>query len=121
MDYKQSIKNLNHLKNFIQAWDYCHIFFFFNSETEFEIEIYDSEWTNEQQEKIDKNLRSPMPYALIKSEECAEDILYYTDQNLTARYDFLRETISDIFFHDPIDEKAAQKQFQMLIKLLENK
>ncbi len=121
MDYKQSIKNLNHLKNFIQAWDYCHIFFFFNSETEFEIEIYDSEWTNEQQEKIDKNLQTKWPYAYISNEKSGDEILYYTDDNITVWCNLFSDTIDDFLCHDPIDKKAAQEQFQMLIKLLENK
>ncbi len=121
MDYQQSIKNLNHLKNFVRAWTECHIFFFFYSETEYVIEIYEPDFTPEQQQKIDENLHSGFPYGYINSEKTGEEILYYYDENIHIEYDFFLNGFNDFICHDPVDIQIVQKQFLQLIEFLKNK
>lgn len=121
MDYQQSIKNLNHLKNFIRAWDECYIFFFFNSETNYDIEIYDLQYSAEEQKKIDLHLRGCYPYAYINNEKSGHELLYYHDQNIGIEYDFFLEQFNYFYCKDPVDIKAVQQQFLMLIEMLKNK
>ncbi len=121
MDYQQSIKNLNHLKNFARAWTECHIFFFYYSETEYRVEIYNSDFTDAEQENIDQNLRKTWPYAFICNEKCGQEILYYSDKNITIRYNLFSDTVNDFFYMGRVDKKESQKQFLRLINILKNK
>ena len=121
MDYKQSLKNLNHLKEFIRAWDECYIFFFFNSETTYNIKIYDIALTPEQKKKIDQERRNSFPYGYISCEKSGEEILYYRDTNITIEFDLFLENFNVFSFHDPVDNKLVHQQFLLLIELLKNK
>jgi hypothetical protein len=121
MDYQQSIKNLSHLKNFARAWAECHLFFFFYSETEYEIEIYGLIFTDEQQSKIDKNFYSGLPYAYMSCKNTGEEILHYRDKNIDADYDLFSEAYSVVFCSDPADKKILQHQFFLLAELIKNK
>jgi hypothetical protein len=99
MDCQQSIKNLNHLKNFIRAWDECYIFFFFNSETNYDIEIYDLQYSAEEKKSI-----------------CiCEDVIHMLiliTKNLG---------VNNFYCTDPVDMKDVQQQFLMLIEMFKNK
>jgi hypothetical protein len=121
MDYQQSIKNLNHLKNFVRAWSECRIFFFFKSEIEYEIKIYDSTFTSEQQENIDECLQAGFPYGYICNKKNGEEELYYYDENIHVEYDLFLNTFDDFICHDIVDTKIIQKQFEQLIEILKNK
>lgn len=121
MEYQQSIKNLYHLKDFIRAWDECYIFCFFNSETTYNIEIYDIALTPEQKNRIDQERRNRFPYGYISSEKSGEEILYYRDTNITIEFDLFLENFNVFSFHDPVDNKLVHQQFLLLIELLKNK
>ena len=121
MDYQQSIKNLNHLKNFVRTWAECHIFFFFYSEAEYEMQICDSNFTTEQHHRIDENLRSGFPYAYICNRKTGEETLYYSDMNIDVVFDFFLNEWSDFICYDSVDMELVQKQFAMLFELLKNK
>ncbi len=121
MDYQQSIKNLNHLKNFVRAWAECRIFFFFYSETEYEIKIYSGQRTRKQKKIIDKNLRNGFPYGYISNDESGEEILYYRDNNISVEYDFFLQKTIDFICDDPVDKKLVKQQFLLLIELFKNK
>ena len=121
MDYQQSIKNLNHLKNFVRAWTECRIFFFFYSDSEYKIEIYNTKRTNKQKKRIDRKRRSKFPYSFISNDESGEETLYYRDQNIAVEYDLFLQKTTDFICNDPVDKKRVQQQFLLLIELLKNK
>ncbi len=121
MDYQQSIKNLNHLKNFVRAWTECSIFFFFYSETEFKNETYCNNRTQVQKKIIDEMLRNGFPYGYISNKDTGEEILYYRDQNITVQYDLFFEKYNIFYCYDPVDKKILQQQFLQLVELLKNK
>ena len=121
MDYQQSIKNLNRLKNFVRAWAECHIFFFFYSEVDYKIKIYNNKRTRKQKRIIDKNLRSEFPYGYISNEKCGKEILYYCDKNIAVEYDLFLQKFNFFEFDDPIDVKLVRQQFLQLAELLKNK
>lgn len=121
MDYQQSIKNLNHLKNFIRAWDECYIFFFFNSEANYDIEICGIEEATALQKKIDLHLRSRFPYGYVCNNSGAEETVYYCDKNIIVEYDLFAQQFNDFICFDPVDNKNLQKQFLILIEMLKNK
>lgn len=120
MDYQQSLKNFYHLKNFVRAWTECHIFFFFYSDTEYIVEIYNSEFTPEQQNKLDENLSSEFPYGYVSNERTGEEILYYFDSNITINYDLYSDSINDFICYDFANKKILQQQFFQLVKMLKN-
>ncbi len=118
MDYQQSIKNLYHLKNFVRAWTECNIFFFFNSETEYKIEIFELNFTTDQRDAIDQNLRSGFPYGYICNKKIGEETLYYSDANIDVDFDFFLNEWNDFICYDPVDMKLVQMQFALLFDLL---
>ncbi len=121
MDYQQSIKNLNQLKNFVRAWTDCHIFFFFYSETEYRVEIYNSDFTHVEQENIDQHMYSGFPYGYICNKNTGEEIFHYRDKNIDIEYDLFAEEFRLVFCYDPIDKKALQRQFLLLAEMFKNK
>lgn len=121
MDYQQSIKNLNHLKNFVRAWTECSIFFFYYSESDYKIEIYDLDLTAVQNELIDENLRSKFPYGFISNEKSGHEILYYCDKNIAVEHDLFLQKTTDFICKGSADKKQVQQQFLLLIDLLKNK
>ena len=124
MDYQQSIKNLNHLKNFVRAWTECRIFFFFYSEAEFKNEIYDGKRTSTQQKVIDQNLHSKFPYGFISNDKSGKEMLYYRDENITVQYDLFSQEFDVFGCHDPddpVDKEQLRSQFLLLTELLKNK
>lgn len=121
MDYQQSIRNLNHLKNFIRAWDDCYIFFFFSSETVYKVEVFGIEHTAVEKQKIEQERRNGFPYGFVNCEKSGEEILYYRDGNITVEYDFFLEKFNYFYCKDPVDIKVVQQQFLMLIDMLKNK
>ena len=121
MDYQQSFKNFHQLKNFISPWTECYIFFFFHSETEFEIEIYGADFTEAQRKKIDENRYGKNPYAVMNFQESGEETLFYKDEKMTIEYGLFSEQYLEIGYTDPLDIQVLQSQFLMLIKMLENK
>ncbi len=121
MDYKQSFDNLNRLKNSIRLWTDCQIFFFFNSETEFEIHIYERELTEEQDRKIDENLYSTKPYGLMRFGHSGEEMLLYKDDKIDIYYDLFLDELIEVGYNDPIDMEAFRKEFLLFIKIMENK
>lgn len=121
MDYKKSFENVRRMQNSIRPWTDCQIFFFFNSETEFDIQIYEHQLTPEQDSKVDENLYSTKPYGLIRFEESGEEILYYKDDGIVIKYGLFSESLLQVHYTDPIDLKAAHAEFLLLFKILENK
>ncbi len=121
MDYQQSFNNLFRLKNSVRLWTDCQIFFFFTSEIEFEIHIYERELTKEQIIKIDDNLYSTKPYGFMRFEESGEELLFYKDDNLDIYYDLFSERLIEVGYNDPVDMEAFRKEFLLFIKMLENK
>ena len=121
MDYRQSIKNLNHLKNFIRAWDECYIFFFFYSEANYDIEIYGVERTAEQKNRIDESMCDQFPYAYVSNEKSGAETLYYHDKNITVEFDLFFGEVNLFYCYDPVDKKILQQQLSQLIELLKNK
>lgn len=121
MNYKKSFENVRRIQNSIRPWTDCKIFFFFYSETEFEIHIYEHQLTQDQKNKVDENLYSTMPYAYIRFEECGEELLYYKDDGIVISYGLFSETLLRVNYRDPIDIKAVQAQFLQLEQLLKNK
>jgi hypothetical protein len=120
MDYQQSFRNLDQLKNFIRPWTDCYIFFFFYSETEFQVEIYGVDLTVEQQDKIDKNVYGNFPYGYMSIGQEGNETLYYHDKKIIIVYDTFADKLRDVDFQDPVDIKAARAQFLQLFKILEN-
>ncbi len=121
MDYKTSFENVNRMQNSIRPWTDCQIFFFFNSDTEFEIHIYEHQLTPEQNSKVDENLYSTKPYGLMRFEESGEELLYYKDDGIVISFGLFSETLLQVHYRNPIDIKAVQAQFLLLEKLLKNK
>ena len=121
MDYQQSIKNLNHLKNFVRAWAECSIFFFFYSDSDYKIEIYNLDLTDVQNEIVEQNLRSKFPYGFISNEKSGQEILYYCDQNISVECDLFLESTIAFFCKNSIDKKIVQQQFLWLVEFLKNK
>ncbi len=109
------------MQNSIRPWADCQIFFFFNSDTEFEIHIYEHQLTPEQDIKVDENLYSTKPYGLMRFEESGEELLYYKDDGIVISYGLFSETLLDVYYRNPIDIKAVQAQFLLLEKMLKNK
>ncbi len=120
MDYQQSLKNFNELKNLMRPWAECKIFFFFTSESEYEVEIYDIEYTEKQKNKIDENLIKPTPYGYLRLDKNGHEILYYHDANVTIRYDLFTEDLRDFYCQDPVDINLVRKQFLQLIYIMKN-
>lgn len=121
MDYQQSFDNLNRLKNSIRLWTDCQIFFFFTSEADFEIYIYEKELTDEQQAKVDENLYSTKPYGLMMFEESGQETLYYKDDMIDIHYDMFLEELIEVGYNDPIDMEALRKELLFFFKMMENK
>ena len=121
MDYQQSIKNFNHLKNFARAWSECNIFFFFYSETEYRVEIYNSDFTYVEQENIDQNFCSGFPYGYICCRNTGDEILHYRDKNINMEYDLFFERFNLVFCYDPADKKILRQQFLLLAEMFKNK
>lgn len=123
MDYQQSLKNFNHLKNFIRARTFCQIFFFFKSETECEyiIETFDLDRKEEQLDQIETERIKGLPFASIINDRNGDEQLFYHDENMDIEYDLFREEFIIFYCYDPVDLKLLQQQFSMLFKLLENK
>ena len=101
MDYQQSIKNFNTLKFFISPWSECQIFFFFESENKHEVESFNFTVTPEQQEKINDYRSRSTPYAYIRHKNGDEEVLYYSDENISIEYDLFTQ---DYFFFTVIFE-----------------
>jgi hypothetical protein len=121
MGYQQSFKNFHQLKNFVRPWADCYIFFFFYSETEFQVEIYGVDLTVEQQDKIDKNRYGKNPYGVMNFDESGEETLFYKDEKINIEYGLFSETFLQVGFRDPIDMQALRSQFLMLVEMLKNK
>ncbi len=121
MQYQQSIKNFNTFKNFVRPWGECKIFFFFESETVYAFEIFNFLVTPEQQEKIDDYRSRSTPYAYIRHKNGHEEVLYYSDDNVSIEYDLFAQDYIYFHCHFRVDKKLLQEQFLMLENVLKNK
>jgi hypothetical protein len=121
MDYQQSIKNFNKLKILISPWAECQIFFFFGCETEYTVEIFNFLVTSEQQEKINDYRSRTTPYAYIRHRNGDEEVLYYSDDNVSIEYDLFTQDYIFFHCHFRVDKKLLQEQFLMLENMLKNK
>ena len=96
-------------------------FFFYYSESDYKIEIYDLDLTVVQNELIDENLRSKFPYGFISNEKSGHEILYYCDKNIAVKYDLFLQKTMDFICKYSTDKKLVQQQFLLLVELLKNK
>ncbi len=121
MDYQQSLKNFNELKNLMRPWAECQIFFFFESEIEYGYEIYESDLNSEQLIIIDSYRFGKLPYGYIDHEKNGHEVFYYNDENVTIKYDLFADDCIYWYFHFKADKKLVQQQLKMLTDLLKNK
>ncbi len=118
MDYQQSLKNFHELKNFMRPWAECKIFFFFSSETEYEVDTFDIIATTEQQSKIEDYRSRSTPYAYLRHKNDDQETLYYSDDNISVEYDLFAENYNYFHCHFRVERKVLQQQFLMLVNLL---
>ena len=121
MNYQQSLKNFNELKNLIRPWAECQIFFFFDSETEYGVEIFEVDLNSEQEKIIDLYRYAEFPYGYIDHEKGGHEVFYYNDENVSIKYDLFADDCIYWYFHFKADKKLVRQQFKMLIDLLKNK
>ncbi len=121
MDYQQSLKNFNELKNLMRPWAECQIFFFFESETEYHVEIYEVDLNLEQQKIIDSYRCRELPYGYIDHERDGHEVFYYNDENISIKYDLFTDDCIYWYLHFKADKKLVQQQFKILANMLKNK
>lgn len=121
MDYQQSVKNFDILKNFVCVLKDYHIFFFFTSDTEYKVKFYESDLSEEELKRIEDHRISGLAYGFMNNEKSGVEALNYFDSNVYIEYDIFSESFVSFDCHDPINMELVSVQFLQLIEVLKNK
>lgn len=122
MIYKQSLKNIEVLKNLISPWNIDYIFFDFKTASEYEIIFFDKENSHKIEEYLVTKHCTELPVAHIHENDQGQEVLYYEDDIFRYRFNFVTEEIymhdsTGYFRHCPLQMKL---EIGALVRKLEN-
>ncbi|MEK6628141.1 MAG: hypothetical protein AABY53_05905 [Bdellovibrionota bacterium] len=119
MTYKQSLKNIEILKNLLWPWDTDYIFFDFKTESEFKIIFFDKKNSNKIEKYLPIKHRAKLPVAHVHENEQGQEELYYEDNFFRFRFNLATE---EIRMHDILGQfRNCPIQIKLEMAALERK
>ncbi len=120
MDSETSLVNIEKLKNFIMPLDCPHIYFDFNSDTEFTVQFFDDVSTNFMESLVRKNSIANLPHGQILIQN-SKTIFFYFDENYHCyEFDLTSNkllTVCEVKFKN-VDMESVRKEFRELFSML---
>lgn len=119
MTYKQSLKNIEILKNLVWPWDTEYIFFNFKTEAEFEVLFFDKENSHKIEEYLPLKWNAKLPLAHIHENKIGQEILLYVDNTVTYKHNL---TTDIIIMNDILGQfKSCRAQMKLEMAALARK
>lgn len=97
MDYQQSLKNIESLKNLVLPLEAHQVFFDFSNDTNFKMVLLTTSESKKLSELVRRKYISKIPTCFIFIDNQEHEIFYYEDKFI--RYSF-NLTINQILMHD---------------------
>lgn len=118
MELETSLANIDKLKNFIMPFNCPHIYFEFNSDTEFTVQFFDDDSTAFIGSIMNLSQKQLRPYARILLRNNLE-IFYYYDSNIYYEFDLTNnKLIARAELKCDFDLKIIKTEYNQLVNLL---
>lgn len=118
MDLEISLKNIEKLKDFIMPFECQHIYFDFNSDTEFTTKFYDDDSTEFVCSIMKLSQKRLRPYARILIRNYLE-IFYYYDSNIYYEFDLTNnKLIASAELKCDFDLEKIKTEYNQLVDML---